>query len=141
MTPPIGPGAAAHPFESLTPDLVLDALDSVGLRGDGRLTALSSYENRVYQVQLEDGPPVVAKFYRPGRWTDAQIQEEHDFAAELMAAEIPVVGPLVLEGEFAAEGPRSLHHYGGFAFSVSPAVRPPAGSWTMARCWNITDCP
>ncbi len=104
MTPPIGPGAAAHPFESLTPDLVLDALDSVGLRGDGRLTALSSYENRVYQVQLEDGPPVVAKFYRPGRWTDAQIQEEHDFAAELMAAEIPVVGPLVLEGEFAPRG-------------------------------------
>ena len=58
-----------HPFESLTPDLVLDALDSVGLRGDGRLTALSSYENRVYQVQLDDGAPVVAKFYRPGRWT------------------------------------------------------------------------
>ena len=71
-----------HPFETLTPDVVLDALDSVGLRGDGRLTALSSYENRVYQVQLEDGTAVVAKFYRPGRWSDAQIQEEHDFSAE-----------------------------------------------------------
>ena len=60
-----------HAFESLTPDLVLDALDSVGLRGDGRLTALSSYENRVYQVHLEDGTQVVTKFYRPGRWSDA----------------------------------------------------------------------
>ena len=110
----------AHAFESLTPDAVLDALDSVGLRGDGRLTALSSYENRVYQVQLEDGSAVVAKFYRPGRWTDEQIQEEHDFAAELMAAEVPAVGPLVLQGA-------SLHHFGDFAFSVSPrrGGRPP----------------
>jgi Ser/Thr protein kinase RdoA (MazF antagonist) len=111
---------ALHPFETLTPDLVLDALDSVGLRGDGRLTALSSYENRVYQVQLEDGSPVVAKFYRPARWSDAQIQEEHDFAAELMAAEIPAIGPMLLGGQ-------SLHHFGGFAFSVSPrrGGRPP----------------
>ena len=103
----------AHAFESLTPDLVLDALDSVGLRGDGRLTALSSYENRVYQVQLEDGTAVVAKFYRPERWSDAQIQEEHDFAAELMDYEVPAIGPLTLEGQ-------TLHHFGGFAFSVSP---------------------
>jgi len=103
----------AHAFESLTPDAVLDALDSVGLRGDGRLTALSSYENRVYQVQLEDGSAVVTKFYRPQRWSDAQIQEEHDFAAELMAAEVPAVGPLRLQGA-------TLHNFGGFAFSVSP---------------------
>jgi len=109
-----------HPFETLTPDVVLDALESVGLRGDGRLTALSSYENRVYQVQLEDGTAVVAKFYRPERWSDAQIQEEHDFAAELMAAEVPAVGPLKLLGE-------TLNHFGGFAFSVSPrrGGRPP----------------
>jgi Ser/Thr protein kinase RdoA (MazF antagonist) len=109
-----------HAFESLTPDTVLDALDSVGLRGDGRLTALSSYENRVYQVQLEDGSAVVAKFYRPGRWSDAQIQEEHDFAAELMAAEVPAVGPLTLHGA-------TLHTFGDFAFSVSPrrGGRPP----------------
>jgi Ser/Thr protein kinase RdoA (MazF antagonist) len=128
------PGSALHPFESLTPDLVLDALDSVGLRGDGRLTALSSYENRVYQVQLEEGLPVVAKFYRPGRWSDEQIQEEHDFAAELMADEIPAVGPLLLnpqsapsEGSGGASGPRTLHHFGGFAFSLSPrrGGRPP----------------
>ena len=83
-----------HAYESLTPDAVLDALEHVGLRGDGRLTALSSYENRVYQVQLEDGSAVVAKFYRPQRWSDAQIQEEHDFANALMAAEVPVIGPL-----------------------------------------------
>jgi Ser/Thr protein kinase RdoA (MazF antagonist) len=102
-----------HAFDALTPDAVLDALDSVGLRGDGRLTALSSYENRVYQVQLEDGGAVVAKFYRPGRWSDVQIQEEHDFAAELMAAEVPAVGPLRLHDA-------TLHHFGGFAFSVSP---------------------
>ncbi|MFY8044701.1 MAG: serine/threonine protein kinase, partial [Rhodoferax sp.] len=102
-----------HAFETLTPDLVLDALESVGLRGDGRLTALSSYENRVYQVHLEDNTAVVAKFYRPKRWSDAQIQEEHDFAAELMAAEIPAIGPMVLDGH-------TLHHFDGFAFSVSP---------------------
>jgi Ser/Thr protein kinase RdoA (MazF antagonist) len=94
-----------HPFEALTPDVVLDALDSVGLRGDGRLTALSSYENRVYQVQLEDGSAVVAKFYRPERWTDEQIQEEHDFAAELMAAEVPVIGPLKLKNNDTTERP------------------------------------
>jgi len=102
-----------HAFAALTPDLVLDALEQVGLRGDGRLTALSSYENRVYQVQLEDGSAVVAKFYRPERWSDAQILEEHAFAAELMAFEVPAIGPLVLYGE-------TLHHFGGFAFSVSP---------------------
>ena len=91
---------SSHPYEQLTPDVVLDALASVGLYGDGRLLALSSYENRVYQIHLEDAheglPAVVAKFYRPGRWSTAQILEEHAFAAELMAAEVPAVGPLVL---------------------------------------------
>jgi Ser/Thr protein kinase RdoA (MazF antagonist) len=106
-----------HAYEALTPDLVLDALDSVGLRGDGRLLALSSYENRVYQVHLEDADlhagVVVAKFYRPERWSRAQIEEEHSFAQELVADEIPVVAPLVLQG-------RMLHEHGGFMFSVSP---------------------
>jgi Ser/Thr protein kinase RdoA (MazF antagonist) len=102
-----------HPFETLTPDLVMDALASVGLYCDGRLLALSSYENRVYQLVLEDGQKVVAKFYRPERWSDAQIEEEHAFALELMAAEIPMIGPLTLQE-------RTLHHFGGFAFSVSP---------------------
>ncbi|MEO8544145.1 MAG: serine/threonine protein kinase [Burkholderiaceae bacterium] len=105
--------SVVHPFETLTPDQVLDALDGVGLRGDGRLTALSSYENRVYQVQLEDGGAVVAKFYRPQRWSQAQIQEEHDFSRELEQAEVPAVGPLQLAGA-------TLHHFGGFMFSVSP---------------------
>eukprot|EP01030_Chromulinospumella_sphaerica_P024056 gene24057-24117_t len=75
--------------------------------------ALSSYENRVYQVSLEDGARVVAKFYRPERWSQAQILEEHAFAAELTAAEVPAVGPLVLDGA-------SLHQDEGVAFSVSP---------------------
>jgi Ser/Thr protein kinase RdoA (MazF antagonist) len=84
------------PYAGLTPEAVLDALDSVGLRGDGRLIQLNSYENRVFQVFLEDNRVVVPKFYRPGRWSDAQILEEHTFAAELVAAEIPVVAPLTL---------------------------------------------
>lgn len=83
-------------FGDLDPQRVLDALQAVGLRGDGRVLQLNSYENRVYQVFLDDGSAVVAKFYRPGRWTDAQIVEEHAFALELAAAEVPVVAPLPL---------------------------------------------
>ncbi len=89
--------SASTPYAGLTPNLVLDALDGVGLRGDGRLIQLNSYENRVFQIFLEDGQVVVAKFYRPGRWTDAQILEEHAFATELAAAEIPVAAPWKLE--------------------------------------------
>ncbi len=121
MTMPSSAGATgAHPYEQLTPDVVLDALAAVGLYGDGRLTALGSYENRVYQAYLEDGERVVAKFYRPGRWSRAQLDEEHAFAAELAAAEIPVVAPLVLQGA-------TLHEHAGFTFSVSPwrGGRPP----------------
>jgi Ser/Thr protein kinase RdoA (MazF antagonist) len=104
---------SAHPYESLTPDVVLDALAGLDLHGDGRLMALNSYENRVYQVYLEDRSAVVVKFYRPGRWSDAQIAEEHAFSTELTAAEVPAVAPLALSGA-------TLHHHGGFAFSVSP---------------------
>ena len=86
-----------HPFASLTPDVVLDAVQALGLAVDGRLLALSSYENRVYQLMLDSGEAVVAKFYRPGRWTDAQILEEHRFARQLDEAEVPVVAPLVLQ--------------------------------------------
>jgi Ser/Thr protein kinase RdoA (MazF antagonist) len=82
-----------HPYAALTPEVVLDALSALGLRPDGRLLALSSYENRVYQAWLEEDPPVVAKFYRPGRWSEAQIDEEHAFARELAGREIPVVAP------------------------------------------------
>jgi len=105
--------ADAHPYESLTPDVVMDALAALDLHGDGRLMALNSYENRVYQVYLEDRSAVVVKFYRPGRWSDAQIAEEHGFSTELAAAEVPAVAPLELQGA-------TLHHHGGFAFSVSP---------------------
>jgi Ser/Thr protein kinase RdoA (MazF antagonist) len=105
------------PYSGLTPDAVLDALASTGFVGDGRLLALNSYENRVYQVWLEDGesarPSVVAKFYRPARWTEAQILEEHAFAAELAEREIPVVAPLAVGG-------RTLHHHAGFPFAVYP---------------------
>ena len=101
---------AAHPFSALTPDAVLDALASVGLYGDGSLLALSSYENRVYQAALEDGTRVVAKFYRPGRWSTAHILEEHAFATELAVAEVPVVAPLLLHGA-------TLHQHAGFARS------------------------
>ncbi len=87
-------------YSQLDPQQVLDALDAVGLRGDGRVLQLNSYENRVFQVFLEEPhlghSAVVAKFYRPGRWSDAQILEEHSFALELAAAEVPVVPPLAL---------------------------------------------
>jgi Ser/Thr protein kinase RdoA (MazF antagonist) len=92
---------------------VLDALEAVGLSGDGRMIALNSYENRVYQIYMEDGPPVVVKFYRPGRWADAQIGEEHAFVAELAEREIPVVAALDLGG-------RTLNEHAGFRFAVYP---------------------
>jgi Ser/Thr protein kinase RdoA (MazF antagonist) len=84
----------AHPYAALTPDVVLDACDAAGFRADGRLLPLNSYENRVYQVWLEDGSARVLKFYRPGRWSAEQIEEEHAFARELAEREIPVVAPL-----------------------------------------------
>ena len=104
---------APAPYAGLTPETVLDALDAVGLRGDGRLLALNSYENRVYQVWLEDGTSVVAKFYRPGRWSGAQIMEEHAFVHELAEHEIPAVAPLALVGTTLAE-------HAGFRFAVFP---------------------
>ena len=91
-------------FHHLDPQQVLESLDAVGLRGDGRILQLNSYENRVFQVFLDDGRVVVAKFYRPGRWTEAQIVEEHAFALELAAAEVPVVPPLVLNIEHPGPG-------------------------------------
>lgn len=100
-------------FSTLPPDSVLNALESVGFHSDGRLLALNSYENRVYQIGLEEGAPLVAKFYRPWRWTDAAILEEHAFVQELVEREIPVVPALVLDGE-------TLHSFEGFRFAVFP---------------------
>ncbi|CAH1198208.1 Stress response kinase A [Candidatus Nitrotoga sp. BS] len=98
-------------FSSLTPDCVMNALDSLGCYSDGRLLALNSYENRVYQVGMEEGLPLVAKFYRPERWTNAAILEEHAFVQELVEREIPVVPALVLGG-------KTLHTFEGFRFAV-----------------------
>ena len=99
------------PFAGLTPDSMLDALEHVGLSPDGRLLALNSYENRVYQVFMDEGAPLVAKFYRAGRWSDAAILEEHAFSAELVERELPVVAPMVIGGQ-------TLHHFGDLRFAV-----------------------
>lgn len=101
------------PYAALDPACILDALDSVGLRSDGRLLALNSYENRVYQIGMEEGPPLVAKFYRPQRWTDDAILEEHRFVQALADAEVPVVSPLQSAGS-------SLHCFADFRFAVFP---------------------
>jgi len=103
--------AGEAPFARLSVEVMLNALDDLGLAGDGTLVALNSYENRVYQVGIEDQPPVIVKFYRPNRWSDAAILEEHQFTDELALHEIPVVPALSINGT-------TLHHAGGFAFSV-----------------------
>ncbi len=101
------------PYSELSPEAVLTAIEAVGHRCDGRVLALNSYENRVYQIGVEDAEPVVAKFYRPGRWSDAAILEEHAFARELAAQEIPVVAPFWRDGV-------SLHVYRGFRYAIFP---------------------
>lgn len=103
--------ASEHPYSALTPDVVIDAVEAVGHRTDGRVLALNSYENRVYQVGLDDAPPLVAKFYRPARWKTPLILEEHEFALELAAAEVPVVPPRVYDG-------RTLLECQGFRYAL-----------------------
>jgi Ser/Thr protein kinase RdoA (MazF antagonist) len=100
-------------YQDLTPDDIIRSVESTGWRCDGRLLALNSYENRVYRVGIEDQAPVVAKFYRPGRWSDAAILEEHGFTAELAAQDIPVVPPLERDGA-------TLHCLGEFRFAIYP---------------------
>jgi Ser/Thr protein kinase RdoA (MazF antagonist) len=100
-------------FSLLTPDCALNALESIGLRSDGRMLALNSYENRVYQIGMEEGPPLVAKFYRPLRWSNEAILEEHAFVQELVEREIPVVPALLLHG-------KTLHEFEGYRFAVFP---------------------
>ncbi|MFT2090017.1 serine/threonine protein kinase [Paraglaciecola sp. 2405UD69-4] len=102
-------------FSGLNPDLILDAIESTDIRVESGLLALNSYENRVYQFLAEDRKRYVVKFYRPQRWTKQQIQEEHDFAAELASHEIPIVAPLVICGQ-------SLHFYQGYLFAVFPSA-------------------
>jgi Ser/Thr protein kinase RdoA (MazF antagonist) len=106
---------ARTPFAGLNPDRVLDAASEAGLTPDGSLFALNSYENRVYRLGRDDAPPVVLKFYRADRWSDAEILEEHAFALELAAAEIAVVAPLML-------GTSTLAHHAGFRFAAFPLM-------------------
>ncbi len=103
-----------HPYNALTPDTVIDAVEAAGYRCDARLLALNSYENRVYQVGIEDDTPVIAKFYRPQRWSAEQILEEHKFSLELQNADVSVVAPLV------SEAGNSLHNHQGFLFALFP---------------------
>ena len=105
--------AATLAFRELTPDDILATLDELGFHCDGRFLALNSYENRVYQVGMEDAEPIVTKFYRPLRWSDDAILEEHAFAHELEAGEIPVVAPMEISGS-------TLHHHGPFRIAVYP---------------------
>lgn len=110
-------GKRPAPYTALTPDRILNAVDGLGWRTDGRLLALNSYENRVYRIGIEDGAPLVAKFYRPDRWSDEAIIEEHTFAAELAGAEIPTASPL------AAGTGATLHCFEGFRFALFPSLR------------------
>ena len=98
-------------YSNLQPEQIIAALEDLGYRCDGRFLALNSYENRVYQIGIEDDSPVVAKFYRPARWSDTQILEEHGFALELADGDLPVVAPI-------SHGGQTLLKSGTFRFSV-----------------------
>lgn len=102
-----------HPYETLLPDVVVDAVESLGMLSDQRIFPLNSYENRVYRVGIEDGPPCIAKFYRPERWSLDAIQEEHNFTFELKEQDISVVCPNVINGQ-------SIHEFNGFKFALFP---------------------
>jgi Ser/Thr protein kinase RdoA (MazF antagonist) len=111
---------AAHAYQKLTPDLILNAVESQGYHCDGRMLALNSYENRVYQIGIEDDTPVIVKFYRPGRWSRDAILEEHSFAWELTDREIPVIAPLKNTES------QTLYEHNGFQFAVYPRC---GGRW------------
>src|SRR5262249_52181442 len=118
----------SHPYDALTPDLILDAVEQAGVRCDGRLLALNSFENRVYQVGIEGASTLVAKFYRPARWTRDAIREEHAFALELDGAEVPDVAPLrdaEIQGAPARDETSSttLREHAGFLFALYPRQR------------------
>ncbi|KJY82547.1 serine/threonine protein kinase [Vibrio galatheae] len=105
----------AFNFDALTPDFMWYALESVGIRAESGFLALNSYENRVYQFSDEERQRYVVKFYRPERWSQAQIQEEHDFTLELLESEIPVAPPVVINGQ-------TLHQYQGYLFALFASV-------------------
>ncbi|WP_367987728.1 serine/threonine protein kinase [Vibrio sp. NTOU-M3] len=105
----------AFNFDALTPDFMWYALESIGIRAESGFLPLNSYENRVYQFTDEERQRYVVKFYRPERWSQAQIQEEHDFTLELVESEIPVAPPMRINGE-------TLHHYQGYWFALFTSV-------------------
>ena len=105
--------SSPHPYERLTPDLLISAVESLGYICDGRFFPLNSYENRVYQIGIEEQEPLIAKFYRPERWSDEQICEEHHFTRQLADAELPVIIPITQDG-------RTLFEFEGFRFSLYP---------------------
>lgn len=102
-----------HPYSTLTPERILDAIEALGYECDGRLTALNSFENRVFQVGIEDQPPIIGKFYRPGRWSWDQIREEHQYCADLEGSEWPIVAPICTQGS-------TMHETDGFTFALFP---------------------
>ena len=104
---------SAHPYTRLTPETVMDAIESLGYLCDARNIVLNSYENRVYQVGIEDDSPLITKFYRPDRWSKQAIEEEHRFCLQLQEDEIPVVAPLLIDGQ-------SLFEWQGFWFAIYP---------------------
>lgn len=105
--------SSLHNYSQLGPDTIVNAVESLDYISDRRVLALNSYENRVYQVGIEDAMPIIAKFYRPARWTDEMIQEEHHFTLELAEADLPVVAPLLIDNE-------TIFNYEGYRFSLYP---------------------
>ncbi|MDB2387490.1 serine/threonine protein kinase [Shewanella sp.] len=106
---------SAFHYQALTPDLILTAIETLGIYPETGLLALNSYENRVYQFRCDRGQRYVVKFYRPARWSDQQIQEEHDFSAALVEQEVPIASPVIIDG-------RTLHQYQGFRFAIFPSM-------------------
>jgi Ser/Thr protein kinase RdoA (MazF antagonist) len=101
-------------FLQILPEVILDAAETLGGRCTGRFYALHALENRVYDIEMEEGPHVVIKFYRPGRWSRATIQAEHDFLKALEESEVPVVCPLMDDKE------QSLFEINGVMFAIFP---------------------
>lgn len=128
-----------QPFYRLGPEIVMDAVESIGYHCDGRQFPLNSYENRVYQIGIEDRQPLIGKFYRPARWSDEQILEEHQFCFELEAHELPVVAPI------RDDRGRSLFEYKDYRFALYPRRGGMVRSWIISiisicsvSCWGVS---
>jgi Ser/Thr protein kinase RdoA (MazF antagonist) len=110
-------------YAELGPEQVLQAIEHFGFSVDGHLLALNSFENRVYKVGLVDADSVVVKFYRPNRWSDAQILEEHQYSTALVEAEIPVIAPLEIESRaIETSQPQTLLRHKDYRFAIFPCI-------------------